>query len=246
MNNRPGPLMSFFLFGILFSFTVTSPEAQPRTVTFSGYDWVVKDSRQRKLAPGPNYYSISESSVRVDPSGYLHLAIRKEADRWYCAEVFTRQRFGYGLYSLRLSGSLTTLDPVMVLGLFTYDTADPPLYQELDIEISRWGKPQTPWLHYTVQPYQEPGRSHPSSPDLTTEESLHTFRWSPGEVLFSSYAVPGEEAEPVLVHQWRLEASDIPVPRRPAFRINLWLFQGLAPESGAEVVIKEFRFIPAP
>ena len=37
--------------------------AQPRTITFSGYDWVVKDSRQRKIAPGPNYYSASASSV---------------------------------------------------------------------------------------------------------------------------------------------------------------------------------------
>jgi len=243
--NRPGPLMSIVLYGILLSLAPAALNAQPRTVTFSGYDWVVKDSRQRKLAPGPNYYSPSESSVRVGPSGHLHLAIRKEEDRWYCAEVFTRQRFGYGLYSIRLSGLLATLDPVMVLGLFTYDTADPPLYQELDIEFSRWGKPESPWLHYTVQPYQERGRSHPASPDITTTDSLHTFLWSPGEVLFSSYAVPGEGTEPVLVHQWRLEAPDIPLPRRPAFRINFWLFQGLIPEEGAEVVIKEFSFTPA-
>ena len=242
--NRRLFLINALLYGTLLSFAAADLGAQPRTIPFSGYDWVVKDSRNRKLPPGPNYYGSAESSVWIDPSGYLHLAISREEDRWYCAEVFTRQRFGYGLYSLQLSGSPSTLDPTMVLGLFTYDTTDPPLHQELDIEFSRWGKPENPWLNYTVQPYQQSGRSQASSPELFTEESLHTIRWSPGEVLFSSYAVPGGEAEPVLVHQWRLEASDIPIPKKPAFRINFWLFQGRSPGSKAEVVIKNFSFTP--
>ncbi len=243
---RKTPILMLILGGIFLGTTAGCLGAQPRTITFSGYDWVVKDSRQRKIAPGPNYYSASASSVWVDPSGDLHLAIRKEEERWYSAEVFTRRRFGYGLCSIRVSGPLYRLDPVMVLGLFTYDTADPPLYQELDIEFSRWGKAESPWLHYTVQPYQEPGRSLPSAPSLSSGESLHTILWEPRQAVFSSYTVPEDDSDPVLINQWSLEAPDIPVPRRPAFRFNFWLFQGRPPAAAAEVIIRDFSFTPIP
>src|SRR6516164_6649968 len=64
------------------------------TIRLSGYDWVVKSGTHE--GPGPNNWN--ENSVWVDEDRYLHLKLTQRGDRWYCAEVLTKDRLGFGRY----------------------------------------------------------------------------------------------------------------------------------------------------
>jgi hypothetical protein len=220
--------------------------SQPTVVSFAGYEWIVKDSRQRQQAPGPNFYSASESNVLVDDEGYLHLRIDRHEDKWRCAEVFTRKRFGYGTYRIEISGNLADLDPSMVLGLFTYDTADPPVYQEIDIEFTRWSVPDGPPGHYTVQPYQEPGNGVSFDLDGGIDKTVHLIHWMPESIVFESFAVPEKTDDSSLIQRWTYDQTDIPHPSKPAFRMNLWLFRGTSPANPGEIIVRDFQFDPMP
>ena len=217
--------------------------AAPIIINFSGYEWIVKESRGRKVPPGPNYYSSSETSVSIDNEGRLHLSLRKEDGKWLCSEIITRQKLGYGLYSFRISGGLEDLSPQAVLGLFTYDQKDPPYYQELDIEFSRWGKIENSILNYTVQPYtiHENNIKKDLNPSGITE---HTILWNENVVVFSSWLLSEKSGEKTLIHRWEYSGQYIPIPKKPAFRMNLWLFQGKTPEKETEIIVDDFSYIP--
>ena len=124
-----------------------------KTIRFSGYDWKVKFGTHE--GPGPNNWS--ENNVWVDQNGYLHLKLTQQGDRWYCAEVLTQDRLGFGRYQFWVVGRVDRLDPNVVLGLFNYPTPDvgPDGTNEIDIEFAQWGKPEAPIGNYTVWPARE-------------------------------------------------------------------------------------------
>src|SRR6185503_3577849 len=96
----------------------------PDRVTWSGGQWQVKTSNA-SVGPGPNIFS--KANVGVDPGGFLHLRIAKDAQgRWTTAEVIGPSSLGYGTYTFTIATPLDALDPNVVLGLFTW--SDRPQY----------------------------------------------------------------------------------------------------------------------
>lgn len=236
---------SFLFFLQIFIFTVATPShliGDPQMLQFCGYEWIIKDTGDSKKGPGPNIFSSSQQAVRLDELGRLHLSVFPKDGVWHCSEVFTLDTFGYGEYTIRLSADPGTLDPNIVLGFFTYDITDSPYYQELDIEFSRWGIPGNKTGHYSVQPYSEKGNSTSFNTKIPMEESLHVIRWLPKKVVFSTFSI-NNKGKTKLVKSWIYKGDHIPHPNNPAFRINLWLFQGETPELGGEMIISDFSYI---
>jgi|SRR6185369_2238688 len=77
------------------SFTSTSQDAD--SILFSGYTWYIKNS-ESLIGPSPNYWQTR--NAWVDQNGYLHLKITqdKKENRWFCAEVYSKDLFSFGTF----------------------------------------------------------------------------------------------------------------------------------------------------
>ncbi len=203
---------------------------------FAGHSWTVKASTGA-VGPGPNVFSDSAANVRTDPQGRLHLSIVARAGMWTCAEVINRRSLGYGTYRWTIDGDLTTLDPAAVLGMFTWSDDPAHAHRELDVEFSRWGNAaalRTGW--HTIQTGQSPSPLSNNFQMRSASSSTHSIAWSAGRVGFRSSA--GGRT-----HRWTRAAGRVPVPGDESARINLWLFQGRAPEAASvDVVVRDFSF----
>lgn len=208
----------------------------PSTIAFSGYTWTVK-SYNRKIGPGPNFFSAA--NVSVDTAGRLHLRIAKSGSKWTTAEVIANASLGYGTYSWVI-GSAPDLDPNAVLGLFTWNDDPSYAHREIDIEFAKWGNAADPTSgQYVVQPYDAPNHLVRWTQAPGMIGTRHSFTWAPGRVDFVSLTAGGTE-----IARWSYTGADVPVPGGENPRINLWLFRGAAPQDGqpAEVVIDSFTF----
>lgn len=201
----------------------------PRTVRFAGIDWAVKAGRG--LGPGPNDWSDDPRSLWVDDAG-LHLRIRRDGDRWLCAEATAGAVARFGPHLFRIATPLDRLDPIVSLGLFLYRDDD----REIDIEFARWGNPAAANAQYVVQPAL-PGRIH-RFPWSGPRPSVHRIDWGPGSVAFASGPdrrdPPGDRPSPG--EEWIFSGG--PIPQESAglrIHINLWLFRGRPPTDGTEV-----------
>ncbi len=229
----------------LFNYAYLIADRPPadRTIRFSDYTWDVKAS-DAPVGPGPNYFSDAAGDVWVDEAGRLHLMIRHRGNRWYSTEVNTQQPFGYGAYTFTLATPVDALDPNIVLGLFTWETAAPQYnYREIDIEFARWGvAARDDNAQYVVQPHTRPGNLQrfvmPSE-----AVSTHRFTWSPGAVHFASYRGRTTD-EANLIYEWTYTGSDVPPAGNSQARLNLWLNDGAPPTDGEEVeiIIEAFEF----
>lgn len=221
-----------------------------KTIRFAGYDWVVKSGAHE--GPGPNDWN--ENNVLVDQDDYLHLKLTKQGDRWYCAEVLTKDRLGFGRYQFWVVGRVDRLDPNVVLGLFNYPTPDvgPDGTNEIDIEFARWGKPKASMGNYTVWPAREGLRraSKRFSVELNGEYTTHRFIWNSTGVTFQSLHGHRDDNSNQFA-DWLYQPQDpatyIPQKAMPV-DINLWLFQGHPPMDGqqVELVVRSFKYTPAP
>lgn len=182
-----------------------------------------------RLAPGPNAFSAASDTVWVDSAG-LHLRISNRSGTWTSAEVVLAASRGYGRYEFETTSRLDQLDPNAVLGFFTYNYPDPAFaHRELDIEFS-------PRLagggagHFVVQNGAGPSFAF-AAPAATLV--THVIDWRPNRVAFSSGAA-----------SWTYSGTGVPPPGGEHMRLNLWLFGGRPPASGAaqEVVFSRFRF----
>lgn len=213
---------------------------------WAGLHWKVRNSTG---GPGPNVFDAR--NVSLDDAGNLHLRIENRDGGWTTAELGTDERLGWGDYTWFVSGPLDTLDPNVVLGLFTYPTADvgPDTTNEIDIEIARWGNPTRDPLDYTVWPATEiagyrNGATHwPMT--LNGSSTTHSFHWAPDEVAFQSthgfYADGGGSK----IASWTFAPEDagVLVPQAPVpVHLNLWLYGGAAPtnDAGVEIVLRKF------
>ena len=210
-----------------------------KVLQFSGYDWLVKSSQER-VGPGPNYFSDSTDNVSVDGQGRLHLRITQRSSSWFCAEVISKQSFGYGTYRFYLDTRPANLDPEVILGLFTWNNDPAYHHREIDIEVSRWGRVNNQNAQFVVQPYTNPKNilRFQVPPDLSS--STHSFTWKPDSVSLQSITSSGD-----VIQQHRFTEA-IPKAGGENARINLWLMSGNAPTDGkeVEVIIKRFDFIP--
>lgn len=224
------------------------PFAMPgATVRFSGYDWQVRGTGRG--GPGPNHWE--PANVFVDTNGWLHLKLTERDGRWYCSEVFTKERLGFGRYEFQLSGRIDLLDRNVVLGLFNYPTSDvgPDATHEIDVEFARWGNASAPVGNYTIWPTttDRKQQSHSFAFVLNTEESTHVFNWTPTNVAFKSFTSQNKTSR-VLAH-WRYEPKEpeLWISQKPMpVHLNLWCFQGRPPENGKELelIIRSFKFTP--
>lgn len=219
---------------------------EPRTLQFSGYEWRVKSSDSR-VGPGPNYFSDSSDNVAVDAQGRLHLRITQRHGRWHCAEVVSEQSFGYGTYRFKVDTNVGSLDPRIVLGLFTWSDSPAYSHREIDVEISRWGDARNENAQFVIQPYtrsmnivrfQIPSRPHGST---------HSFSWTPDSVVCQSLSGPqASQPEKRSLIKQHTFIDGIPKAGGENARINLWLMGGHAPLDGKpmEIIISKFEFIP--
>ena len=217
-----------------------------KTVTFAGYDWDIKNS-ESLVGPGPNFFSDSTENVRVDSQG-LHLRITYRDGKWYCAEVVLRENLGYGRYVFQVSSPIGDMDPYVVLGLFIYDTDEPPVHREFDIEFSRFGNMNFPNAQYAVQPWELPGHSATWLLPQTIDSSTHSFDWCCHQIEFLS--AEGHQSIPPyssILQNWIYTYSDttiVPNPGNEHVHMNLWLFNRVPPDSAPEVIISNFEFFP--
>lgn len=222
-----------------------------RVVGFGGYNWRVKGPGY--YGPGPDLFSDSPSSVWVDGSDRLHMTIRNVSGAWYSTEVVLEDTLGYGDYIFTTVGSVDTLDPGAVLGMFLWqygpcwDAAwlwwNP--YNEIDIEISRWGNPSREIGQFVAQPFDWPGNiSRFDAFWGDGELASHAFRWLRDRVEYRSWrGGPFDESPGNLIHSWTYSGPHIPRPEQPRVHINLWQFEE-PPGTGQEVVFDDFIFVP--
>ena len=225
--------------------TVESFNAMRRELDFGGFTWRVKSSAD-PVAPGPNFFAGTPDAVWVDERG-LHLTIDKLGQNWYATEIFTKQRVGYGTYTFSVETDALSYDPSVVAGFFTWDTAPVEYNREIDIEFAAWGAPDGTKFQYVVQPYTDENRIEVFDPNLQGSSTTHRIIWLPDRLEFYSYHGPVDpdtpEAQNNLMHHWVFSGKS-PSEGRVRFRINLWLFQGEAPQKRTEMVVTSFQFEP--
>jgi hypothetical protein len=222
-----------------------SPHSALKTLQFSGYDWLVKASDGR-VGPGPNYFSDNLDNVNVDAQGQLHLRITHRDGHWYCAEVISKQSFGYGTYRFHLKTIVDDLDPEVVLGMFTWN--DDPAYnhREIDIEISRWGETNNQNAQFVVQPYKNLLNIYRFQIPNSLPASTYLFTWKPDQVSCRSTKVGtvsgSASGEVIEEHSFN---KGVPQAGGENARINLWLRRGQPSAEGKEieVIISRFEFV---
>ncbi len=153
-----------------------------RSVTFSGYDWQVRD--QPSDRGGLNDYD--PRNAWVDDDGHLHLQLVQRDGRWTSAEVALTRSLGYGTYSF-IVRDVAHLEPAAVLGLLTWDEeAADQNHRELDVEFSRWGDPAIANAQYVVQPYYVAANVHRFASACRPPHSLREMGARPRRVRHGS------------------------------------------------------------
>lgn len=230
--------------GALLQLTCSSV-ACATTISWSGYNWVVKSGTG--MGPGPNNWS--EANVSPDQAGGLDMRISNPGGAWQCAEITSTQPFGFGTFQFWVDGPVDQLDKNIVLGLFQYGGADG--INEQDIEFSQFGAAQRPHGNFTV---------YPASPGPRETTQQFSFDLQGKTATTGRYAWQSTGTAFVLldgfhdddlgqIHSWSFTPGDYQhlVPQTPmAVHINLWLFRGQPPSNGQPVAIKlkKFSYLP--
>jgi hypothetical protein len=207
---------------------------------FSGLTWRVRWKPSDRGGTSNLYHP---DNVYVDQAGALHLRIIKRGERWTCSEVNLTRSLGYGTYSFTVEDT-STLEPAVVFGMFMWDySTDQQSNREFDIEISRWGNPNSQNAQFVVQPnYAVMNLSRFAAP---AGKVKYTFFWEPGRVtMLASRTNRGAPA--VSKHVF---TSEIPRPGSESIRMVLYVYWGKKGNSAglqrpAEVVVDEFHFLP--
>ena len=231
-----------------------SPARQALTgdmIVFAGHRWRVKDSGGERVGPGGNVFSAD--NVWVDADGHLHLIIRQRGSIWTCAEVSTVEPLGTGRNTFRTIGRLDQLDPNVVLGLFLYNRDSPgTAHDEIDIEFSRWGKPEgTPGSFAVYLDREDNPKVEHFDIRQTGKHTSHAIATGPDRITFESWHGHGKSEESSLIHGAHYQDYDrwlwqggLASTSRSRTHMNLWLFRGAPPAQETEIVIADFHFKP--
>jgi hypothetical protein len=222
-----------------------------RTLDFGGCTWRVKGPGW--YGPGESLYSDDPGSVWTDGSGRLHMTIRRVGGSWFSTEVAVEETLGYGDYVFTTVGSIDTLDPHAVLGLFLWQYGpcwDPAYlwwnpYNEIDVEIARWGNPSNGVAQFVAQPHDWPGNLDRFDASWGDGElASFAFRWLPDRVEFRCWrGGPSEETPGTRIRSWTYTGPHVPRPEQPRVHVNLWQYDG-PPGTDQEVVLDAFTFVP--
>jgi hypothetical protein len=226
---------------------VTRPSPGVRFLSFSGYDWWVKNY-PTPVGPGPNYFSDATNNVWTDANGWLHLRITHRNNAWQCAEIVSARTFGPGSCRFELNSVVNDLDPNVTLGLFTW--SDDPAFtnREMDVECGRWNNPaDTNNAQFVVQPYYGTGHLVRYRVPAGLADSTHLFVWETNRISWQCQTGAYSAAANNLVASYVFtNAAEVPQSGDENVRLNLWLINGNPPagNSEVEVIIKSFNFVP--
>ena len=216
-------------------------EHPSRIVHFSGYDWYARSMSSPRNGRRNHY---DPQNAFVDDKGALHLRIVNRAGVWTCTELSLARGFGYGTYIFDVR-DISHFDPLTVLGMFTWDEADTtPSHREMDVEISRWGKPANKNAQFVVQPfYMSENTARFIAPGGPVRFS---FRWQPGRISFLAQRITGPDAKvaPIAEHVF---TSGVPSAGAETVHLNLSITGGVDASrtpSEAEAVIDRFEYLP--
>jgi len=174
---------------------------------------------------------------------------------WTSAELFTANSFTFGTFQWQIEALLDTLDPKVVLSLYTYR----PLIAGVDgtnqitIDFSRWEQNTStaPNLFYNVWPASTNETKNGISflYSQTSPYTTHRIIWSPKLVSFKSlHGFQNGDAN--LFQSWQSSvafATAVPQAAAP-IHIKLWIFHSatgdLSPTDGnqIEVIIHDFTY----
>ena len=226
---------------------ITRPSPGVRFLSFSGYDWSVKNYSS-PVGPGPNYFSDATNNVWTDTNGWLHLRITHRTNAWQCAEILSARTFGPGSYRFELNSPADSLNPNVTLGLFTY--SDDPAFteREIDVECSRWqNAADTNNSQFVVQPYYLANQlvRYRVPPGLA--DSTHLFVWETNQISWQSQTGAYFAAATNLIAAYVFtNAANVPQSGDEVVHLNLWLINGSPPTDNneVEIIIKSYNFVP--
>ena len=208
-----------------------TPPPPASTIDFSGYSWRIRASVGNG---GGTYNYYDPANAWIDQRGFLHLRITKRGDNWMCAEATLTRSLRYGSYRF-VVGDVSHLEPAAV---FIVGPA-----AKMDVEFSRWGRPEDKNAQYVVKPFDIAGNIARFT--VPTGTLTQWMEWQPGRVTFrtarGSLLNPGGDT--VAEHVF---TSGVAEPGEEGISLNLYVFGGtrfpLKHES--EVVIQKFEFLP--
>lgn len=240
LNFKTKILLAIIVLVISVSIT-NKAQADDKTVTFSGFDWKVKNSVDGKKGPGNNNWTDDPADVFVDESG-LHLKVVKHSDdQWYSSEVYLSKSLGYGKYTFDINANVNQFDHNLVLAPFLYQDDT----HEIDIEHSYWAD-QTDGknLYYTVQPHGKAGNQQSTAYDLSGDFQ-DIIDWQPDKITFSTKQ-NGSEISSFTYTSSTDGSSDNFTPGNERLDINFWLYTSSTPLTDSvtsyEALIKNFTF----
>lgn len=194
-----------------------------------GFDWLSEDSINDTAGPGSNWWLAR--NAYVGDNGKLHLKITKELDgRWYCAEAETTTKVVGGTFIWKTTGSLTTLDPYIVFGLFVYpklgDNKDYDGLHEIDaVEWARWRNPSNPPCNYTVysSKNRNTSKSKTFNPAMVNplKQATHKLIWKPG-VSVEYVTWDGWDTTKPPACSYKITWNQVSKVAQPIF-MNLWM-----------------------
>jgi hypothetical protein len=211
----------------------------PKKLNFSGYEWTTSAGPVFR-AGSRNFFD--PANVSTDEGGALHLRISGSPGKWAAAEVKLTRSLGYGIYKFQLR-DVSHLEPSALLTLIAWDgVGSESTRRELDVELGRWGYLENTNVNYVVQPYYVPANfvAFRAPPGAYT----HSFRWEPGQVVFSTVARSGNTGGRVI--NQHVFSSSVPLPEGESVRIGLYVFhQGKIPlTKDNEAIIDKFEYLP--
>lgn len=202
-------------------------EAPRRTLLFADRVWEVRPTA-RSAAPGPNAWSDAPVAAWVDEDG-LHLRLDRAGGAWRAVELSTTLPPEALHVAATLATPLAQLDPAAVVGLFVYKDDQ----HEADIEFSRWGHAdQALNAQFAVAPYG-PGLRHRFRVEPETARSHHVLDWREDRVAFQS------RVDDQVVAEWRHTAPHWTDRSGYRLHLNLWMYEGRAPDGPSEVVFSD-------
>jgi hypothetical protein len=208
----------------------------PKVLNFSSYEWTTSSGPIFR-AGSRNFFD--PANVWTDETGALHLRISGSPGKWTAAELKLTRSLGYGTYKFQVR-DVSHLEPSALLTLITWDGVGTERNRrELDVELGRWGYLVNDNVHYVVQPYYVPANFFAFR--MPAGVYVHSFRWEPGQVTFSTVAKDSGR-----VIDQHVFTSGVPLPGGESVRIALYVFhQGPVPlKSENEVIIDKFEYLP--
>jgi len=221
---------------------VGPPQLAPtKPLQFGGYEWRVRTISSDRGGLNNLY---GGDNAWTDPSGALHLGIKKNAGRWSCAELKLTQSLGYGTYTVVVRDT-AHLEPAAVLSMTTFDDdGGDQHYREMDVEMGRAGDATNKDnAQYVVQPFYVPGNvaSFTAPAGILT----HSMHWESGRVSFRTVLGSSLQSGAPLVSEHVFTSG---VPSRGKEVLQL-LFYVVASDKSPlqkeqEVVIEKFEYLP--